>query len=188
MKKQRAIEGLTIGLLIALFCFPSAVFAKAEESFEKRLDLVKDGKVYLKNISGDITVKGWSKNEVLVKARKMARRKADLDNVSIDISRTNGTVRIITKYTSGGWSRLSNVSVYYELFVPEKASVEVETISGNVEPPPSTVSFPAPVSMATRPSRGSMISYRVVSGSRPSSFQARPTVSVVAVFDEILRT
>lgn len=133
MKKQRATRGLAIALLITLFCLPSPVFAKAEESFEKRLDLDKDGKVYLKNISGDITVKGWSKNEVLVKARKTAQRKEDLDNVSIDISRTNGTVRIITNYKRGGWSRSSNVSVYYELFVPEKASVEVESVSGDAE-------------------------------------------------------
>lgn len=133
MKKQKAIRGLAIALLITLFCLPSAVFAKAEEAFEKRLDLHKDGRIYLKNISGDITIKGWSKSEVLVKARKITQRKEDLDNISIDITRTNGTVRIITNYQDGGWSDFSNVSVYYELFVPEKASVEVETVSGNAD-------------------------------------------------------
>lgn len=133
MKKQITIRGLIIALLIALFCLPSPVFAEAEELFEKRLDLDKNGKVYVKNISGDITVKGWNKNEVLVKARKIARRKKDLDNVTIDINRTNGTVRITTDYHNGGWFGSSNVSVYFELFVPEKASVEIETVSGNAD-------------------------------------------------------
>ena len=133
MKKQITIRGLIIALLIALFYFPSPVFADAEESFEKRLDLDKNGKVHVKNISGDITVKGWSKDQVLVKARKIAQRKKDLDKVTIDISKTDGTVRIITNYHDGGWFGSSNVSVYFELFVPEKASVEVETVSGNAD-------------------------------------------------------
>ncbi|MEE8400022.1 MAG: DUF4097 family beta strand repeat-containing protein, partial [Desulfobacterales bacterium] len=118
---------------ITLFCFPSSVFARAEESFEKTLNLDKDGKVFLENIAGDITVKGWNKKKVLVKARKVARHKEDLDNVTIDISGTNDTVRIVTRHHKSGWSGSSGVSVDYELFVPKKASVDVETVSGSVE-------------------------------------------------------
>lgn len=131
MDKQRTCKRLAITLLITLLCFPSLIFARAEESFEKKLDLKKDGKVHLKNISGDITIKGWKKDEVLVKARKIAGRKKDLDHVAIDITTTNGTVRINTSYRTKPWFGSSNVSVHYELSVPEKASVEVTTVSGN---------------------------------------------------------
>lgn len=136
MKIKKFLTILMAVLLVALFCLPSYVsyvYALEEEIIEKELDLDKNGKVYIKNISGNIAVQGWHHNSVLVTARKVAQEKDDLENVTVDISRTNGTVRIITNYRSGIRYRSANVSVHYELSIPSKAALEVETVSGNVE-------------------------------------------------------
>jgi len=133
MKAKSRLNISAVTLLAILLCFPSLLFAEVEEAVVKEIDLVRDGKVYLKNISGDITVKGWGKRKVLMKARKIARDREDLDYVSIDVSKTNGTVRIVTNYRRDRYGQHSNVSVHYDLSVPEDASVELETVSGDTK-------------------------------------------------------
>jgi len=126
---SRNRKTILVIFLILIFCIPSYAFARAEEEFHKTLQLNQDGKVYLKNVSGDVSITGWKENKVQINALKVARHKKHLDGVSIDIHRTNGTVRISTNYHPGA----RNVSVHYDLFVPEKASVRGITVSGDVE-------------------------------------------------------
>ena len=120
--------------LTTLFSIPSMLFAESEEKIDKTYPLDRDGKVYVENVSGDITVKSWNKNEIKVLARKTAQDKDLLDKVTVDINHTAGNIRIITRYNKlTGISLSSNVSVYYDLFIPEKAQLRVKTISGKVQ-------------------------------------------------------
>lgn len=121
-------------LITIMLCIPSLICAKAEERIEKTYSLDRDGKVYVKNISGDIVVNSWEKKEIRIIALKVARYKRDLDNVTIDIHQTNGNVRIITRhYKSFSLFRSTHVSVYLELCIPDKAHIRVKNISGSIE-------------------------------------------------------
>ena len=122
--------------LTVIFCIPSALLAESEEKMEETYPLNEDGKVYIENISGDITVKSWKKNEIKILARKVAmdRDKDALDKVSIDINHTDGNIRIITRRNkSWSFSQSPDVSVFYDLIIPDKAQLRVKTISGRIQ-------------------------------------------------------
>jgi DUF4097 and DUF4098 domain-containing protein YvlB len=113
-----------------------------EEKFEKTEALAKDGKVFLGNVSGDVAVKTWDKAEVRIEALKVseasseAKAKENCGQVTIEVTREAGLLRIDTKYphrkTFWGGDSLS-VSVDYKLWVPSGASVEVKSVSGDVD-------------------------------------------------------
>ena len=113
-----------------------------EEKFDKTEPLARDGRVYLSNLAGDIEIRSWDKEEVKIEALKISesrseeRAKENADLVTIDVSRTDGVLRIETKYPRQMkfWGDDSmNVSVEYKLWIPAKASAEIKSVSGNVD-------------------------------------------------------
>ncbi len=134
---------ISMGVLLALlvmFGFNPVVAAekvKFEEKFEKTLDLVKNGKVIIGNISGNIDVKTWDRTQVQIDALKvsraatLAKAKEDITKVEITITEENSTLRIKTEYPKTKNRNLS-VSIYYTLTIPENASLNATTGSGNV--------------------------------------------------------
>lgn len=134
--------GLALIVGLALVAAPAVARETYEEKFEKIESLAKDGKVYLSNISGDIVVKTWKESQVKIQALKVsraatsARAKENAAEVTIEVTREAGTVRIETMYPKRRtpWSgrEAINVSVNYELWVPEAASAEIRSISGDV--------------------------------------------------------
>jgi hypothetical protein len=140
MKKGLAIS---LGLVIVATVGAGLAFGreKYEEKFAKTEALAKDGKVYLDNISGDIEIKTWKEDQVKIEALKVSEAstvdKAKENAALVPIEVTNGAsvLRIETKYPSGRgfWGNNSiNVSVSYKLWIPEKASVDVKSVSGDV--------------------------------------------------------
>ena len=118
----------------ALLCIPSILLAKTEEKIEQVYSLNRDGKVYLENVSGNIVIKSWGKNEVKILARKVAKNEESLDKVTVDINQTDDNIRIITKYEKT-WGFLQSVdaSVDYDLFIPDRAHLRVKSVSGGIE-------------------------------------------------------
>jgi len=114
MKIFKSYSSISI-LIITLLCIPSLLFAKAEEKIERTYTSDRDGKVYLEVKSGDIVVNSWDKNEVKIIASK---------NDTVDISHTEGNIRIIISRPR---------SFHYELFIPDKAHLRVETASGRIK-------------------------------------------------------
>jgi len=100
--KQTALW-VSLGCFIVLIGFtPSSLSAKEryEDKFEQTVDLARDGKVILSNISGDIEVKTWNKNQVKIDALKVSRTdsqeqaRENFDHVAIVIEEDGGTLRI----------------------------------------------------------------------------------------------
>ena len=132
--KSPKVYSLLFLFITILLCMPSSIFASAEEKSEETYPLDRDGKIYLQNISGDIVVNSWEKNEIKINAIKVARYEKDLDNVFIDITQTNGTIRIMTRHgQSFKLFRSTHVSVHYELLIPDNAHLRVESVSGDVD-------------------------------------------------------
>jgi DUF4097 and DUF4098 domain-containing protein YvlB len=115
---------------------------KYEEKFEKTVALAKDGKVVLNNVSGDIEIRSSKENQVRIEAVKvsqassMDKAKEDAAKVTIEVTSEAGVVQILTRYPErqgGFWGSGSlNVSVNYKVSIPEKAGVEVKSVSGDV--------------------------------------------------------
>lgn len=102
-------------LMIMLLCIPSILLAKAEDKMERTYTLDRDGKVYLEFKSGDIVINTWNRNEIKIIAHQ---------NATIDINHTEGNIRIIISRSP---------SSHYELFMPDRAQLRVETTSGRVK-------------------------------------------------------
>jgi DUF4097 and DUF4098 domain-containing protein YvlB len=146
MNKRNTTKGLAILLGLAVALSSIAALAgdreKYEEKFEKTEALARDGKVFLINVSGDIEITSWKEDQVRIEALKVsqassldkARENAGL--VTIEVTREAGAVRIETKYPEGRgfWGgRNIDVSVSYKIRVPEKAAVDVKSVSGDVK-------------------------------------------------------
>jgi len=137
-KVSIALAILTL-MFFTLGFYPAQSAAKEryEEKFEKTVALAKDGKVSLRNISGDITVQSWSKDDVKINALKISKAsslekaKENAGEVTIEVTKEDNTVRIYTEYPKGSFKSL-NVSVNYQLNIPSQASVKVKSVSGDM--------------------------------------------------------
>ncbi len=137
-KIVRTITTLTM-ILVFLGFYPFSLQAneKYEEKFEKTVAVAKSAKISLSNISGNIVVKAWDKAEVKIFALKTCREdslKKAQENaglVTIEVEKENDTLVIKTQYPKISGRSLS-VSVDYQVTIPNKASLKVRSVSGDV--------------------------------------------------------
>jgi hypothetical protein len=110
---------------------------KHEEKFEKTESLARDGKVEIRNISGDVEVKTWDRDEVKIdalktsKASSMDKAKENAAKVKIEVTRENGILKIGTIYPKPSIKNLS-VSVNYKVMIPSQAVIKAKSVSGDV--------------------------------------------------------
>jgi DUF4097 and DUF4098 domain-containing protein YvlB len=141
-RKGSGLIGLAVAIGLAALSVQAMARDRYEEKFEKTEALARDGRVYLNNISGDIEIKSWDKDEVRIEAVKSseasseAKAKEKIGLVAIEVTKEGDSLRIIAKYPQerkfwGGDS--INVSVDFKLWIPAKASMEVKSVSGDVE-------------------------------------------------------
>lgn len=115
---------------VMFLVFQPIVTAEVTEKREENIELSSDGEISLSNIAGDITIETWNKDEVNMSVVKTAKTESDLQNVEIKIRKTDNNLEIKTKYKK---EKNANVSVSFDLVIPEKASIEIVTISGDVK-------------------------------------------------------
>lgn len=144
MNLVRITKGLAIfaALLLILSLYPGELEAEEsykdryEEKFQKTVDLAKDGHVYLSNISGDIEITSWQQNKVKIDAIKSSKHKEHLAMITIEVEKTGKTLNIKTRYPKR-WDKWFSGSfsgfVQYRLWIPDKASIEVKTVSGDID-------------------------------------------------------
>jgi DUF4097 and DUF4098 domain-containing protein YvlB len=143
MISKKILVLLTVLTVFILFLGLNPLLASAqgkerhEEKFEKTESLARDGKVEIRNISGDVEVMTWDRDEVKIDALKisrassMAKAKENASKVEIEVTRQNGTLRIETKYPRPSIKNL-NVSVEYKVTIPSMAAVKARSVSGDV--------------------------------------------------------
>jgi DUF4097 and DUF4098 domain-containing protein YvlB len=132
--------------VVAFIAAPALAEQKFEEKFERTEALVKNGKLYLNNISGDIEILTWKEAQVKIEALKTSKAgsldkaKENAGLVTIEVTKEGDLVRVETKYPkkSGGfWGGDSiNVSVDYKVWVPDQAAVEIKSVSGDIQVAP----------------------------------------------------
>jgi DUF4097 and DUF4098 domain-containing protein YvlB len=141
MKRKWTTCLILAGLMVYFGFSPAMVWAKekVEDKFEQTVSLSRDGQVNLSNIAGNIEVKTWNKNEVLIKALKVskadsmeeARENADL--VTIEVTENGNRVQIKTEYPKNKFrNRSISVSVDYWLTIPDRADADINSVSGDI--------------------------------------------------------
>lgn len=112
---------------VALSLLSVAAFA---QDFQKSYRLPQGSRVSIKNISGDVIVKGYDGEAVVVTGIKEGR---DRDQVSIEDNSTGNNVDVKVRYPE----RCNcNASVRFEVKVPRMISLDYDafsSVSGNVE-------------------------------------------------------
>ena len=110
---------------------------KHEETFAKTESLARDGKVEIRNVSGDVEVKTWDRDEVKIdalktsKASSMEKAKENASKVKIEVTREDGVLKVWTKYPKPSIKNLS-VSVNYKVMIPSQAMIKARSVSGDV--------------------------------------------------------
>lgn len=110
------------GMMAAVLLGPAWALAEEREVQESR-PLAADGSVLIENEFGEIVIQGWDRNEVSISG--------DLsDDVrELQIKESGSTLRIRVDY----YDRRTIDGAYLEIRVPEGASVEAESVSGDIE-------------------------------------------------------
>ena len=108
-------------------------FAETREEPTQTFPLQAGGYLSLENINGDVTIEGWKKNEVSIRAVKKGNSK-DLDRIKIvvDVDRyeKKDWIHIETEYPTLT-SKLGSVD--YTIQVPSDAILEdIELVNGNL--------------------------------------------------------
>ncbi len=126
--------------LLALLCPPvlraESSSVEYRENFERTVQLQPEGTISLGNIAGDIEVTTWGQPQVLIQAVKVSRA-ADMQTaqenaaaVEIEVQAAADAVDIQTLYPHA--ENNLNVSVFYTLTVPDHASLDIASVSGNI--------------------------------------------------------
>lgn len=130
---------LVSSLIVCLGVNPALAFSKEkyEEKFEKTVSLDQAGKVRLKNIAGNIEIKTWNRNEVKIdalkvsKASSLSKAEENAQKVKIEVNKSGDLLEIETDYPKHSSNSL-NVSVDYNLMIPSRVSIDLNSVSGDV--------------------------------------------------------
>jgi hypothetical protein len=124
----RIVKALVVS--VAALCLAAPGFARSQV-FEHNYPLPSGGSFTLENVNGSVQVDGWEKEEVEVRAVKVAQNDPqDLERVEIDVQSCPAHLLVRTKYPKGEGVA---VSVDYHIHVPYRVLLgSVETVNGSV--------------------------------------------------------
>jgi len=123
---------LKLFALIVFVSVPNVLYAQAEEIIEKTETFVRNGNVTIETISGDIRVKNWQHDDVKITAIKKARKKDDLEKISMEVVRHGSVLEIKRKDKNALFSKRASASIHFTVWVPENTSLDVQTVSGDI--------------------------------------------------------
>ena len=118
-------------ILFAATYLTAPAFARTSQNFQQTFPLSSGGSFTLENVNGSVHVDGWQKQEVEVKAVKVAAHNAkDAYDVKIDVQSAPQRVDVRTKYPQGQGAQ---VSVEYHIRVPYRVLLAgIVTVNGSV--------------------------------------------------------
>lgn len=117
-------------LTFSLLCLSLVSFSVLAQDFQKSYRLAQGSRVSIKNVSGDVIVKGYDGESIVVSGYKEGR---DRDQVSVEDLSDGSRVEVKVRYPE----RCNcNASVRFEVKVPRSINYEYDafsSVSGNVE-------------------------------------------------------
>ncbi len=128
-RKHLIVAILASAALLAAVACDSAIGSSFRETerLERSFALEPGGTVAVKNTNGSVQVTASDGDGVVLRATKSARRKDDLDRITIAIDTSPDRLEIETEIPRG-----ARGSVSYDLAVPRGARVEAASVNGSV--------------------------------------------------------
>lgn len=124
------VAGASVAALFAL-ALAIPVHAEVKEEFHKTVPLNADGRVSLDNVNGGVEITGWNKNEVQIDAVKSASDQQKLNDISIEVRGSGGSVEIETKFAKKVNNNPGGVT--YTLHVPQNARIDkINLVNGSL--------------------------------------------------------
>jgi DUF4097 and DUF4098 domain-containing protein YvlB len=127
---------------ILVFSMLAAGFARGDtysfkEPFTRTNSFSATGSVTLENINGDVDIRTWNKNEILIEGEKSAATEKELKaiDLSMDVSESRAAIKVRLPKRAGGWFSGNTIraSVRFTLTVPATAVLEkIATVNANV--------------------------------------------------------
>lgn len=129
-------------ITVILFCVLS-MYAMAQKKIEKNFSFSGKEEVNLNlQIADSIRILTWDKNEVGIKASISINENKDNEDYLVKFDDAGNTIKVKAqldpeKRRNYQWHSDSNccryeTDIYWEVYVPEKATVDIETINGNI--------------------------------------------------------
>lgn len=121
---------LVVIAAVATVSFASCA-ATRSEVFDRHYPFASGGTFVLENVNGSVSVDGWNKEEIEVRAVKLSGGDPDdLDRVQIDVEECSQELAVRTKYPNDAGVA---VSVEYHIYVPYRILLGgVKTVNGSV--------------------------------------------------------
>lgn len=135
-----SVAGWKRAMLLGGLILAAPLSAPADEEIDRTLEMPADGLVFVENLAGSLEFVTWDRSEVQIRGE--AGR--SVDEIEIFSTGSGVQVRVVNRK---GERRIDGTDLYFR--VPEKASVEAETVSADI---------------LVRGSRGDNIILRTVSG------------------------
>ena len=131
---------IVLAILMMTVLFADNIFAaldRVEKVVEESFILENNGSFSLANVAGNINVNSWDKEEVkMIATKSISSWGTDdpeelLNKIEIEISSQPKNLKIHTRYPVLSW--VKNARVDYQLWIPEAASVQLESVSGTIQ-------------------------------------------------------
>jgi len=126
-------------ILAVLFCCVLASGLTAQKIIEKTFNYSDKKEVNLDlKIADSIKIHTWNKNEVAVKASISIANNKYNDEYVVSFDESGSRIQVkanIESKRNRNWNEDSNcckTDIYWDIYVPEKAPLEVETINANI--------------------------------------------------------
>jgi DUF4097 and DUF4098 domain-containing protein YvlB len=108
-----------------------------KESFTRGGAFSATGSVSLENVNGNVDIRTWDKNEILIEGEKSAKTEEELKaiDLTIDLSDNRAAIKVRLPKRSGGWFGGNNVrgAVRFTLTVPATANLDrISTVNSGV--------------------------------------------------------
>jgi len=128
-KGVRALLPFALAAIVILLA-PRCGFG-SDQVFDQSYPLHSGGIFLLENVNGSVEVDGWNRDEVEVRAVKVAAKgTGDASQVQIEVESQPKQVLVHTRYPKGEGA---DVAVEYHIYVPSKILLSnVETVNGSV--------------------------------------------------------
>ena len=131
-----------IAVPVVAFCLIAAVCARADsysfkEPFRKTGAFNATGSLSLENVNGDVDIRAWDKNEILIEGEKSAKTEEELAAVDLrmEVSADHAAIKVRLPKRSGGWFSGNTIraSVRFRITVPATAVLDqIETVNARV--------------------------------------------------------
>ena len=131
---------IVLAILMMTVLFADNIFAaldRVEMVKEESFILENNGSFSLANVAGNINVNSWDKEEVkMIATKSISSWGTDdpeelLNKIEIEITSHQKNLKIHTRYPVLSW--VKNARVDYQLWIPEAASVQLESVSGTIQ-------------------------------------------------------